>query len=211
MARRTSPLEQRFWQKVDKSGDCWLWTGATVGNRSVRYGNISRGRKGDGLIRAHRVSWELHFGPIPLGLKVLHHCDVGLCVRPEHLFLGTQKANVDDMIAKGRDRRWQPKGQVNRSARLTDAQIREIRQHFRDGLLQREIAAIYGLSEGYVSSIVRGRNWSHIDGAAPIVVSTHCGRGHLLDEPNTRLSRGRRVCRTCEREKSRRLYHQRRS
>jgi hypothetical protein len=51
---------------------------------------------------AHRMSWEMHFGPIPEGMLVLHHCDVRRCVRPDHLFLGTARDNTRDMIAKGR-------------------------------------------------------------------------------------------------------------
>jgi len=88
----TKSIEERFWAKVEKTDDCWLWTGATFGDG---YGNCSR-------LRAHRVSWELANGPVPGGLCVLHHCDRPLCVRPRHLFLGTRKDNSDDKIAKGR-------------------------------------------------------------------------------------------------------------
>jgi hypothetical protein len=94
-------LSARFWPKVSKSDGCWTWTGKT-GNG---YGQIRIAGKGSGLIGAHRLSWALHYGPIPAGLFVCHNCPDGdnpLCVRPEHLFLGTHEQNMADMVAKGR-------------------------------------------------------------------------------------------------------------
>jgi hypothetical protein len=91
-------VEARFWAKVQKTDSCWLWTGC----KSRGYGRFrSRGNKVTSQ-RTHRVSWEIAHGPIPDGLKVLHRCDTPACVRPDHLFLGTQKENVWDSIQKGR-------------------------------------------------------------------------------------------------------------
>jgi len=93
-------ISNRFWKKVDKSdgqgpkGQCWQWI-------------ASKDTCGYGLLKptsAHRVSWEIHNGPIPDSLSVLHRCDNPPCVRPEHLFLGTQKDNMQDRLAKGRYR-----------------------------------------------------------------------------------------------------------
>ncbi len=102
-----TPIAERFWAKVNKEGPivrdgltpCWMWTG-TLSRRG--YGSLSRGRRDQGHVRATRLSWELHVGPIPDGLFVLHHCDNPPCVRPEHLFLGTQRDNITDMVSKGR-------------------------------------------------------------------------------------------------------------
>lgn len=81
--------------KANENG-CWLWTGA-----HGRYGNLSVNKR---HMDAHRFSWLLHRGQIPDGMRVLHSCDVSLCVNPEHLFLGTAKDNTRDMLAKGRHR-----------------------------------------------------------------------------------------------------------
>lgn len=89
------PIEQRFWTKVNKTSDCWLWTAATIRG----YGQIAIDRRPH---YAHRVSWELVNGPIPDGLECLHRCDVPLCVRPDHLFLGSQQDNLADARQKGR-------------------------------------------------------------------------------------------------------------
>src|SRR6266852_3686450 len=92
-------LEERFWEKVDRSGDCWIWT---AGHGNHRYGMIRSGEKGSPYLLAHRVAWELSHGPIQAGLYVLHHCDTKSCVRPEHLFLGTTRDNSSDMVQKNR-------------------------------------------------------------------------------------------------------------
>jgi len=96
---RNSSLEDRFWARVDRDPDgCWEWTGA----RWVEgYGRLSLG-PGVGPKKAHRLSWELHYGAIPDGLDVLHRCDNPPCVRPDHLFVGTQADNMRDARAKHR-------------------------------------------------------------------------------------------------------------
>jgi hypothetical protein len=100
------PIESRFWPFVNKTETCWLWTGPKWNTApKMNYGSLYCGR--DTFCKhirklAHRISWEIHNGPIPNGLLVLHHCDVTLCVRPDHLFLGTTKDNAQDRQRKGR-------------------------------------------------------------------------------------------------------------
>ena len=84
-----------FWPRVKKSDGCWLW----VGGKGNGYGYVWHDNR---TKRAHRVSWEMAYGPIPLGLFVCHKCDTPLCVRPDHLFLGTAKDNIEDCFIKGR-------------------------------------------------------------------------------------------------------------
>jgi len=96
---RTTAADIRFWSKVDKTGDCWLWTAAQ--NRHG-YGDFYVSRTFHTM--AHRFSWALHYGPIPEGLFVCHRCDTPLCVRPDHLFVGTTQDNMADMMRKGRHR-----------------------------------------------------------------------------------------------------------
>lgn len=91
------PISVRFWERVQQTDSCWLWTGAKYG---PRYGGMTINKR---TVGAHRVSWELANGPVPHGLSVLHHCDVPLCVNPSHLFLGTQRDNMADCARKGRN------------------------------------------------------------------------------------------------------------
>lgn len=76
------PPAERFWPKVDTSGPCWEWTGATVRGG---YGTFRRGGSGSPMDSAHRVSWELLVGPIPAGLHLDHLCRNRRCVNPDHL------------------------------------------------------------------------------------------------------------------------------
>jgi hypothetical protein len=95
-------FEDRFWSKVRKTEGCWEWTAGTY---RKGYGKFSVARSTNA--QAHRVSWQMGSGPIPDGLFVCHHCDNPSCVRPDHLFLGTNRDNVRDCVQKGR-LNWRP-------------------------------------------------------------------------------------------------------
>lgn len=85
-----------FWDCVAKTELCWIWTAS---KNSDGYGGLKLDGKSK---KAHRVSWEMHNGPIPPGMHVLHRCDNPPCVRPDHLFLGTHKKNMEDRELKKR-------------------------------------------------------------------------------------------------------------
>lgn len=110
--RQPEDAAVRFWRFVRKGAGCWEWTGHS--NRPGGYGRFAvQATRPIVLVVAHRYSWELHFGPIPPGMIVCHRCDNPSCVRPDHLFLGTQSDNVRDSVTKGRHKH----NQVPRTAR----------------------------------------------------------------------------------------------
>lgn len=170
------PLVDRFWARVSKSEEpdgCWLWTGTM--DRTTGYGVIGLPREGvpakirkSRTVGAHRVSWEIHYGPIPPGLFICHDCDrtypagstdYRRCVRPDHLFLGTHADNVRDMHAKGRAFG----GQTHPQAKLTAAQVGDIRR-LRDegGFGVRALAETFGVSHDTIRNILLGKVWKHI-------------------------------------------------
>src|SRR5207237_6240778 len=117
---RPKSLRERFWSHVDATSDCWVWTAArTPLGYGVAADEQRRAR------RAHRISWQLAHGPIPEGLRVLHHCDNPPCVRPSHLFLGTQFDNMADARQKGRTASGGRNGSVVKPfvRKLTAAQV----------------------------------------------------------------------------------------
>lgn len=158
MAKRI-PLADRFWLKVDKSGEsgaCWLWTARPTTNG---YGNIKSGGKRGKMLLAHRVSWELHNGPIPPELQVLHKCDVRPCVNPSHLFLGTNADNVRDKIMKGRAP--SNSGTSNPRAKLTEVQVIEIRA-LASVSSQRMLAEQFGIAPATVYNILHKHTWRNL-------------------------------------------------
>lgn len=130
-------LEERFWLHVQKPTKCWLWIGAK--NRKGEYGQIyTVGKKRQ---QAHRVAYRIYHGRIPRGKKVLHTCDVPLCVRREHLYAGTSKNNTRDMISRGRAK-WTGAG----IAKLTVAQRERLVALAILGWSTRSLAKRFGVS-----------------------------------------------------------------
>lgn len=157
---KARPVAERFWPKVlvGDDNDCWPWLAR---KNNGGYGDM-RFMKPKRIVLAHRVSWELHHGPIPDGLWVLHKCDNRACVNPSHLFLGTALDNNRDMMSKGRHRpgkHYTHYGSRNPSALLREDQVREIRALFKTTLTISTIGAMYGVSKPTIEAIKYGRTW----------------------------------------------------
>jgi len=104
-------------------------------------------------------------GPIPEGRNVCHHCDRPLCVRPDHLFVGTQADNMADMAAKGRRRHFTgrpQKGETNYYAKLTEDDVRTIRKLEADGISRKVIAERFGIHPSNIYYIVSRKTWTHV-------------------------------------------------
>lgn len=149
---RSKPLEERFWKHVEKTADCWFWTAF---KDSRGYGRINFEQT---PILAHRVSWEIHNGPIPDGMSVLHHCDNPSCIRPDHLFLGNASDKMNECSKKGRTTR----GERSKSSKLTEALVSEIRTKYASGTIsQSKLAKEYGVCQATINEVVRGFLWKH--------------------------------------------------
>lgn len=136
---------ESFWARIDRTLDgCWEWPGKTYNNGygSVRWHGDER--------YAHRTAYELTFGPIPAGLLVCHRCDNRRCVRPDHLFVGTDGDNQADKVAKGRQTKH----------RLTEEKVRDMRADRRVGATTAVLAERYGVSTSTVAAVLARRTWS---------------------------------------------------
>lgn len=147
---------EAFWSQVRKTSRCWEWQGS-IGQNG--YGRVFA--KGAELL-AHRLAWTLINGPIPPGLSVMHACDNKICVRPTHLMVGTQAANIQDMWHKGRGTGGHVKGTQVGTHKLTEAQVREIRRLRDMGVGQRQLAHRFGVSKRTIQFIEHRVWWKHV-------------------------------------------------
>jgi hypothetical protein len=154
----TPNLAERFWSKVDKGGDCWLWT-ACINNKG--YGDFRVRRQ---TLAAPRVAYLLEYGEIPDKLHVCHHCDNRCCVNPKHLFVGTNNDNIQDSVRKGR-RKGLPRkqyphgGELSPVSKLTWNQVGEIRSRYRLGESAIRLAKDYQYDLSGLYRILRGETW----------------------------------------------------
>ena len=147
----------RWLRHVDSSRGplaCWLWTGAKNGKNG--YGTLYIGKRDDGRLvnsSAHRVSFQLHVGPLTSHDIVMHTCDVPSCVNPAHLRKGTPRENMQDCIAKGRHRSGK---------KLTTEMVATIRSAAQAGESKIEIGERLGVSEYTVDKVVRRKIWRSV-------------------------------------------------
>lgn len=149
---RRARFRIRFWARVNKTEECWLWEGP---RNHFGYGLFAFARQ---TLATHRVSFELAYGPIPSPLFVLHKCDNPRCVNPEHLYLGTQLDNMRDR----QSRTGYPQGIKHHMAKLTENEVREIRRLYADGTSQISLAEQFNSDQTNISMIVNRKTWRHI-------------------------------------------------
>lgn len=156
------PMELRFWKHVRKTSGCWEWTGKL---NTSGYGRIARDAPEQYIIiGAHRYSYTLHYGLIPDGLFVCHHCDNRSCVRPDHLFLGTPEDNMQDAIMK----------HVHNQRKVFLPEFQEIKYLHKSGYNISHISCQVGLSRTTVSRIIK------TDSLPPPVVSYESNKSESL-------------------------------
>lgn len=149
---------ERFWRHVNKAepDKCWEWTAF----RSKKgYGRLQSIDSNGGSSAAHRFSYELHNGPIPDGLIVMHKCDNPPCCNPSHLQVGTHKENTHDMMRKGRGNWVGSKGSKNGNSILTEEIVLEIKYGKEMGSV---LAKRHGVSQSTISAIRKGRIWKEV-------------------------------------------------
>ena len=155
-------LVDRFWSKVDRCepDQCWEWKAA---KDIAGYGRLNRFGRPE---LSHRVSYQLHHGPIPEGLHVLHSCDNPGCVNPAHLHLGTNTDNIREKMERGRCSRsgglppGSCGGETNHKSKLTNEQAIQIRiRYAAGGVSQKQLGDEFGVSRGVISSIINGRSY----------------------------------------------------
>ena len=162
-ASKELPMPDRFWAKVDVRGpdDCWPWLAAPRNKNSThRYGAFWLNRRHE---PANKVAWELKNGPMAHGMFACHTCDNPECCNPSHIFPGTNQENTADKVSKGR----QVKGEQIHTAKLTSAQVAEIRAARPPGKrapvgLPARLSAKYGVTKQHLSDIWSGRAWSQL-------------------------------------------------
>lgn len=155
--RRTALITAYRARVIARPVGCWGWGGLRDkdGYGLVPTTNI-RGKRTN--VRANRVSWEIHKGPIPPGHDVLHKCDNPPCTRPDHLFTGTTKQNSEDMVAKGRSSR----GERHPGSRLTADIVRDIRRRAAAGESGEALAQEVGVSYVTIRRIITRVDWAHV-------------------------------------------------
>jgi hypothetical protein len=152
--RYSGTIEHRLWSRTQDGPDgCIEFTGART---ECGYGRIGVGSRGQGYERTHRVAWELANGPIPAEIEVCHTCDNPPCCNVDHLFLGTHTDNVRDMWSKGRQAGQIPTGEQHPDARLTDAQVADLRALAPQLGNYAELGRRYGISKQHARALVLG-------------------------------------------------------
>jgi hypothetical protein len=155
-------IPEIFWSKVKKTKTCWLWTGAKNSRgHPVRYGKVSISGKWWKHETAHRVAWKLTHGKIPADKMVCHKCAIPLCVKPTHLYLGTDSDNQLDQIDTSRWKHIKKRKSVNKRYKITEKTVRWILENYRRGK-GRKMAKRFKISPPQISRIVNRKGWAWV-------------------------------------------------
>ena len=154
--KRRKLILASFISKIAIGNECWEWHGYRFikGYGQARW-KLDNGRS---EVEAHRISWLIFRGPIPMGQQVLHSCDNHPCVRPKHLFLGSQKDNMQDCLSKNRFAR----GEKQWKSRLTTQTVIAIRRLRNTGLTYRQLSKQFNVGYSTIGNLLQGNTWKHI-------------------------------------------------
>jgi len=149
-------IKERLLFRATEDGSCLIWNGGKSGGG---YGSITI----DGQHKmTHRVCYEEYFGEIPDGLLVCHRCDNPPCINPDHLFLGTQSDNLQDMYAKGRQNIYDRHGVNNSNCKLKECDVVLIRDLIDIGTDRRALVWLFGVCATSINNIAAKKSWSHV-------------------------------------------------
>lgn len=173
MGRPRMPLRDRLTRLTVKTSSCWLYAGGKdkdgYGVVRIRGGSASARRP---ALKAHRVAYELAYGPIPAGLHIRHACHVRHCINPAHLSVGTNADNVGDMMRAGRQSKGAAKaaamagvtarGEAHSFAKLTAADVRRLRERRAKGATYYELGREFGIAYQTAFRVAKGQSWKHV-------------------------------------------------
>ncbi len=160
MAKARIDPELRFWSKISKADDCWVWRNANVKGYGVFWDGQRR-------IRAHVFSYQLKHGPVPAGMVICHTCDNPPCCNPDHLYAGTHAQNNADRVSRGRSAPGQAKPPVRRGPRLahtklTAEAVRQMRERKKAGETYRQLAEAFSVNLTTAYDAITGKNWRYL-------------------------------------------------
>ena len=153
--QRFDKLKKSFEKHVLRKDGCWDWKGKF---EKLGYSKMSC-RSSLGARHAHRASYLIHIGEIPINLQVNHRCNNRKCSNPDHLYLGTQKQNIDDVINSDH----QAKGSKNGNSKLKENQVVEIKKLIDKGVSSYKIGNIHGVTGACILNIKNGKTWKHVE------------------------------------------------
>lgn len=153
---RIKSIHERFWSKVNRGSDeeCWEWQGA-----KIAHGGHGQCIAGDVVTVSSRIAWALTNGNLPVDKVICHSCDNPPCCNPNHLFIGTQTTNMSDRHIKGRSARGSQIG----NSRLTEDQVREIRELYSSGKLASPgLSRKFNVAQSTISRVINRKGWDHV-------------------------------------------------